>query len=48
MATRNPADSLGLSSMGRIAVGAAADLVLLDPDLQVERTLVQGRTVYRR
>ena len=24
------------------------DLVLLDPDLQVERTLVQGRTVYRR
>ena len=48
MATRNPADSLGLSSMGRVAVGAAADLVLLDPDLQVERTLVQGRTVYRR
>lgn len=43
MATRNPADSLGLSSMGRVAVGAAADLVLLDPDLQVERTLVQGR-----
>ncbi len=48
MATRNPADSLGLSSMGRVAVGLSADLVLLDQNLRVQRTLVQGRTVYQR
>lgn len=47
MATRNPADSLGLSAMGRIIPGAQADLVLLDQQLQVRQTLVEGRVCYR-
>jgi N-acetylglucosamine-6-phosphate deacetylase len=47
MATVNPARALGLQGRkGSIAVGKDADLVVLDDDLQVQRTLVAGRTVY--
>ena len=35
MATRNPADSIGLTTKGRIEVGADADLVVMTPELQV-------------
>jgi N-acetylglucosamine-6-phosphate deacetylase len=48
MATRTPAEALGLDRLGRIAPGAEADLVLLGPDGAVEETLVAGETVYRR
>ena len=47
MATRTPAEVLGLDRIGRIAPGAEADLVLLGPDGVVEETLVAGETVYR-
>jgi N-acetylglucosamine-6-phosphate deacetylase len=46
MASRTPAGVLGLTTRGRVAVGADADLVVLGPDLHVRRTLVAGRTVY--
>jgi N-acetylglucosamine-6-phosphate deacetylase len=46
MASRTPARVLGLSARGRVAAGCDADLVVLDPDLRVRRTLVGGRTVY--
>jgi N-acetylglucosamine-6-phosphate deacetylase len=39
--TRNPADLLGLP-LGRIEVGAAADLVVLDAGLAVVDTIVGG------
>lgn len=42
MATRTPADLLGLPHKGRIAPGADADLVLLDAALQVQATFVGG------
>ena len=48
MATRTPAQALGLDRIGRIAPGAEADLVLLGPDGVVEETLVAGETVYTR
>jgi len=48
MATRTPADVLGLSAKGRIEAGADADLVLLDDEFQVLWTMVGGETVYRR
>lgn len=38
----NQAQSLGLTDRGRIAPGYAADIVLLDQDFQVTRTLVDG------
>ena len=46
--TANPARLMGWSSKGRLDVGRDADLVLLDEDYQVVRTVVGGRTVYTR
>ena len=43
-----PARQLRLAGFGAIAEGAAADLVILDRSLQVVRTFVGGREVYRR
>ena len=49
MATLNPARALGIDDRkGRIAVGADADLVVLDDQLDVLRTFVGGRTVFTR
>ncbi|OHB77866.1 MAG: N-acetylglucosamine-6-phosphate deacetylase [Planctomycetes bacterium RBG_16_55_9] len=47
--TENPARLLGLEDRkGTIAVGKVADLVLLDPDLSVQATLVAGKIVFRK
>jgi N-acetylglucosamine-6-phosphate deacetylase len=45
--TATPADLLGIGhERGRIQPGAYADLVFLTPDLQVVKTMVEGRVVY--
>lgn len=47
MATLTPARILGIAGQqGEIAVGKAADFVVLDDELQVVRTIVDGQTVY--
>lgn len=43
--TRGNAEALGFDDMGRIEVGAAADLLVLSPGLPVDRHLV-GRLIY--
>jgi N-acetylglucosamine-6-phosphate deacetylase len=43
-----PARQLGLQNIGVIAPGAFADLVVLDRDLRVEQTFVNGRVVFDR
>jgi N-acetylglucosamine-6-phosphate deacetylase len=45
-ATRVPADLVGCPRLGRIAPGAAGDLVWLGPDLQARATWIGGRQVY--
>ena len=48
MATSVPAEALNLAGhKGTLAVGADADIALLNPDLTVSATLVAGRVVYR-
>ncbi|MBZ0294322.1 MAG: N-acetylglucosamine-6-phosphate deacetylase [Anaerolineae bacterium] len=48
MATAVPAEAMGLSGRkGVLAVGADADVVLLDVKYQVALTMVAGRVVYR-
>jgi N-acetylglucosamine-6-phosphate deacetylase len=44
----NPATELGLTNKGSIEVGKDADLVLLDPDINIEMVLVAGQMAYRR
>ena len=43
MCSSTPAEQLGLSDLGRIAVGAIADLTVLDSELRVKATFVGGR-----
>jgi N-acetylglucosamine-6-phosphate deacetylase len=45
-ATRVPADALGASDLGRITIGAPADLVWLDDRWRARATWVQGRQVH--
>ena len=42
-ATDVPARVLRLPSAGRIAIGAPADVVVLNDELEIERVLVEGR-----
>jgi N-acetylglucosamine-6-phosphate deacetylase len=46
MASETPARVAGLTDKGVLAPGQAADLVILDTDLNVRQTIVDGRTVY--
>ncbi len=45
--TSTPATYLGLSSKGAIRVGADADLVLLDPDFEIDTVLARGQVMVR-
>ena len=45
-ATRVPADLIGRPDLGRLARGAAADLVWLDDDLRAAGTWIAGERVY--
>ncbi|WDE05803.1 N-acetylglucosamine-6-phosphate deacetylase [Thalassomonas viridans] len=48
MAGRYPAAYIGQSALGVIKPGAVANLVLLDENLSVSATWIDGRQVYRR
>jgi N-acetylglucosamine-6-phosphate deacetylase len=48
MASEVPARLVGMEHIGRIAVGADADLALLDDDLHVRMTIIKGEITYQR
>jgi N-acetylglucosamine-6-phosphate deacetylase len=48
MASRTPAQSLGLTDRGQLSPGLRADIVLLDDGIRPLHTIVAGRTVWRR
>ncbi|MGO3701510.1 N-acetylglucosamine-6-phosphate deacetylase, partial [Halomonas sp.] len=43
--SRFPADFLGIDDIGRLQEGALADLVILDPQLQLQAVYVEGRHI---
>ena len=43
--TRGNAEALGFTDMGRLEVGAAADLLVLEPEFEIDRHLI-GRLIY--
>jgi N-acetylglucosamine-6-phosphate deacetylase len=45
-ASRVPADLIGRPDLGRLARGAAADLVWLDDELRTAGTWIAGERVY--
>ena len=47
MASRNPADTLGLKTKGRLEAGADADFVVLSPSLEVVATYLGGKILKR-
>jgi N-acetylglucosamine-6-phosphate deacetylase len=48
MASTIPARLLGLNDFGTLTPTAAADLVVLDPDLHVAETWIAGEMVFSR
>jgi len=47
MCSTTPADGLEMQTLGHITPGAFADLVVLDENLQVRMTFVDGKVVYQ-
>lgn len=48
MASLTPAREVGITDMGKIEVGKRADLVVLDENLEVYMTIVDGEICYKR
>lgn len=48
MSTSVPAEAMGWESKGKLVPGADADVILLNANLQIERTFVAGQMVYER
>ncbi len=46
--TSTPAASLGLTDVGKLQAGFAADVVILDPDFTVQTAIVDGEVRYQR
>ena len=46
MATKTPAQIMGLNTKGSLSVGYDADIVIFEDDVRVLRTVVGGKTVY--
>ena len=46
--TTTPADLLGLTDRGRIRAGARADLTIVDPAGNLQRTVIAGETAWKR
>ncbi|PAV31242.1 N-acetylglucosamine-6-phosphate deacetylase [Virgibacillus profundi] len=49
MATQTPLSTIdGMSNSGRVAVGHAADLIILNKKLEVSETIINGKTVFKK
>jgi N-acetylglucosamine-6-phosphate deacetylase len=48
MASYTPAKSIGLNKLGDLGTGYSADFVILDENLSVVKTIVNGRVTYEK
>jgi N-acetylglucosamine-6-phosphate deacetylase len=46
MATRNAARAIGLKKKGQLAIGTDADLIVVSPGLEVQRTFAAGEEIF--
>ena len=46
MASQTPARIVGLTDRGSLEIGKRADIVVLNADLKVTQTIVNGRSVF--
>jgi N-acetylglucosamine-6-phosphate deacetylase len=46
MATRNAARAIGLKMKGQLAIGTDADLIVVSPGLEVQRTFAAGEEIF--
>jgi N-acetylglucosamine-6-phosphate deacetylase len=47
MATDTPAFVVGLTGTGQFKIGGNADLVVISPELEVVRTFLAGKEIFR-
>ena len=48
MASKTPAKIMNLKNTGDILVGLDADIIIFDDEIEIEKTIVKGRTVYSK
>ena len=46
LGTHNPAQAIGAYDLGKIAVGAPADILMIGQDLTLQRTYIRGKLEY--
>ena len=48
MATQTPARIMGASTKGKLAKGFDADIIIFDKDINIQKTIIDGKTVYAK
>ena len=48
MASQTPARIMGASTKGKLAKGYDADIIIFDNNINIQQTIIDGKTVYSK